>query len=76
MGRKRKKIFGPHTGEKKNRDGKYFEKENILSVEKNKQDLLPFLVSKVLLNQKEAFVIHLSVPLAICHLSLSYKKGN
>ena len=42
MGRKRKKIFGPHAGEKKNRDGKYFEKENISSVEENKQYLLLF----------------------------------
>ena len=71
MGRKRKKIFGLHTGEKKNRDGKYFEKENIFSVEENKQDLLLFYVSKVLLIQKEVCVIHQSVPLAICHLLLS-----
>ena len=52
-------------------DRKYFEKENILSIEENKQYLLLFLVSQVLLNQKEACVIHLSVPLAICHLLLS-----
>ena len=35
-----------------------------------------FYVSKVLLIHKELCVIHQSVPFAICHLLLTYKKGN